>query len=121
MIEIKWDKEGYPTKASLRRLRKAVKEFNKEGVEAFYAALQKNWYGFCWTEFQDIGGELKLVLAYHTGGWSGNEEIIAELQRSPIWGWALERYDAIGHYYFRPKEKAQRRARGLRHESNHQL
>lgn len=104
---IEWE-DGYPCKASLRRLRRAVKSKDyKKAIKAFYEALRENYYGedYCGPEQVEVRGEIIDVWGYHTGGWSGNEDIIAILEESWLFHWLLERYDAGGHYYFRPIEK----------------
>jgi len=105
---IEWNEDGYPTKSSLECLRKEVKSKNyKRAIEAFYAALRENYYhpDYCGHERVEVRGEVVDVWAYHTGGWSGNEDIIAVLQESWLFDWLLERYDWGGHYYFRPIEQ----------------
>lgn len=104
---IEWDENGYPTARSLQRLRKALKAKDyKQAIEAFYEALRENYYtDYCGPERVEVRGEVIDVWAYHTGGWSGNENIIAVLKESWLFGWLLERYDRGGHYYFRPVER----------------
>lgn len=100
---IEWDEDGYPTPESLQRLRQALKDDNiKKAKKAFYAALRENWHpDWCGPERVEVRGEVIDVLGYHTGGWSGNEEIIAALQEQEfLWWWLLQRYDRGGHYYF---------------------
>lgn len=104
---IEWDEHGYPTAKSLQHLRKALKAKDYEqAIAAFYAALRENYYrDFCGPERVEVRGEVIDVWAYHTGGWSGNEDIIAVLRKSWLFDWLLERYDAGGHYYFKPMER----------------
>lgn len=112
---IEWDENGYPTPESLWRLRKALMaedqtalepEDCKQNIAAFYAALKENRYSdYCGPERIEVRGEVIDVWGYHTGGWSGNEDIIAVLKESWLWDWSLERYDRGGHYYFRPIEQ----------------
>ncbi len=71
-------------------------------LEAFYKALLSNLYHACGEERVEVNGELRRVWAYHTCGWSGNEQIIEVLRTArPLWDMLLLRYDAGGHYYFR--------------------
>jgi hypothetical protein len=108
---IEWDRDGYPTEKSLRRLRRVIGLNNtkaeiKEAIEAFYDALKENLYNDAYgPDRVEVRGEEMVVWAYHTLGWSGNEDIIRVLQESWIFDWALERYDSGGHYYFKPIEK----------------
>jgi len=99
---IEWDEDGYPTPESLQRLRQALKDDDiKKAKKAFYAALRENRYpDLCGPERVEVRGEVIDVWGYHTGGWSGNEEIIAVLQESELFWWLLQRYDRGGHYYF---------------------
>lgn len=100
---IEWTEDGYPTPESLERLRQALNDDDiKTAARAFYAALRENRYpNYCGPDRVDVRGEVTAVWAYHTGGWSGNEDIIEVLQNSVLWWMFLERYDRGGHYYFR--------------------
>ena len=105
---IEWDNDGYPTEESLERLGKILNADDYEkAYEAFWSALKENTYGdmMCGKTKKEVRGEIKEVWQYHTGGWSGNEDIIRVLQDSPFWGLYLDRYDAGGHYYFKPKKE----------------
>lgn len=98
---IKLNKYGYPTQKFIRELKKKLKSDNiQEAIEAFYSALQCNYYNACGIEEIEVRGQKKKVFAYHTLGWSGNEEIINVLKTSFLYDMLLERYDSGGHYYF---------------------
>lgn len=98
---IEWTADGYPTEASLNRLRRALADGDvKKAARAFYGALRENRYGNCGPERVEVRGETMDVWGYHTGGWSGNEAIIQVLSGSIFWNMFLERYDRGGHYYF---------------------
>ncbi len=103
---IEWGSDGYPTVESLERLRKALRaKDHRQVIEVFYKALRENYYPDCsGPERAEVRGEVIDVWAYHTGGWSGNEDIIAILKESWVFDWLLERYDSGGHYYFRNME-----------------
>lgn len=111
MSIIEWDENGYPTEESLERLEEALKigksaDEWKRAVNVFYEAVKENVYSdYCGPERVEVRGETKDVWGYHTGGWSGNEDIINVLKRSCLWGSLIERYDSGGHYYFKPKEE----------------
>jgi hypothetical protein len=45
-------------------------------------------------------------LELHTGGWSGNEEIISVLQNSMFWVMYWQKSERGGHYYFELPERA---------------
>lgn len=102
---IEWDENGYPTEESLEQLEKVLMAGDlKKAIQVFYAALRENYYG----EYaigltkKEVRGEEREVWEYHTFGWSGNEAIISTLSQFPLWSVFLERYDAGGHYYFKP-------------------
>jgi len=99
---IEWTDDGYPTESSLQRLRKALKTNNiQKAKKVFYLALRENHYDWCGPEKIEVRGEVIDVWGYHTGGWSGNEDIISVLSESWLWHYLLERYDSGGHYYFK--------------------
>jgi hypothetical protein len=79
----------------------------KRAIRAFYAALaDAGPYGTSGLERVEVRGEFRDVYGYHTGGWSGCEEVIRTLREAwPLWGALLERYDRGGHYYFRLPEQ----------------
>lgn len=91
------DKDGYPTEKELRRIR----EWNltKENVHGFLRYIEECWWnaewGFCLT------GKRVLTLDLHTGGWSGNEEIIEVLQSSHFWLLYWRNSRRGGHYTFK--------------------
>ena len=102
---IRWNRDCYPTQASLKRLRKAVTSDDVNlALRAFAAALRENRWknhpGYTGPERVEVRGQIIDVWGYHTGGWSGNEAIINVLQQSWLFEWLLERYDAGGHFYF---------------------
>ena len=105
---IKWDGQKCPTAKSLRQLRMELEDENIEyAIEVFYAALKENIYhDYCGPEKIEVRGDIIDVWAYHTGGWSGNEDIIDILEKSSYFKWLLKRYDAGGHYYFKICQQA---------------
>lgn len=104
---IEWN-DGYPTEESLKQLSEILNSDDyKKAYDAFWSALKENTYGdmMYGKTKKEVRDEITEVWQYHTGGWSGNEDIIRALQDSPFWYLYLTRYDAGGHYYFRlPKE-----------------
>lgn len=46
------------------------------------------------------------LLEIHTVGWSGNEEIIQELEKTNLWFYKHRATQAGGHYYFRIDSKS---------------
>ncbi len=118
---IEWDVNGYPTEGSLRRLRRELRMWRANlgrAIEAFYLALaDPGPYGASGPERVEVGGEVRDVYGYHTGGWSGCEEVIGTLREVmapkgnrwvwPLWDMLLQRYDRGGHYWFDLPERAQ--------------
>lgn len=85
--------DGYPTEEELELIR----NWPLGDQNGLLKWLEDNWH------FGDWGfrrGEDYLEL--HTGGWSGNEEIIGALQesRSLFWLFNWQRSERGGHYYF---------------------
>lgn len=92
------DKDGYPDEGSL----KAIKEWNilKQGISGLLELIQENTN---WADRQiRITDEEKAIqFEYHTGGWSGNEDIIGALQENFLfWAMFWEKSTKGGHYYF---------------------
>ncbi len=108
---IEWDEDGYPTEESLEQLEKVLNGDLKKAIKAFYAALKENYYGDSAVGLtkKEVRGEEREVWEYHTFGWSGNEAIISTLSQFPLWSvYLLERYDAGGHYYFKPWDEVKK-------------
>jgi hypothetical protein len=107
---------GYPTKDSLKRLQDGIVKAWKGGdiehidaVRRFFATLLENRYGHDAVRFErvEVRGEKRVLLAYHTLGWVGNDIIIGALESPPnatFFYKYLERYDSGGHYYFQVPE-----------------
>ena len=101
---IEWDEYGYPTQESLEKLEQILNGNDiRKAIKAFYSALKENYYPDCCGSTEvEVRGKIEKVWEYHTGGWSGNEDIIRVLKNSWVWSLTFERYDAGGHYYFKP-------------------
>jgi hypothetical protein len=97
------DHEGYPTDECLEFIRTYKPSEFMPLIKFVEEYLQEAWW---MPERQFVlhrkyAGVRKLEL--HTGGWSGNEDIIRTLQENRIL-WVMMRYymwKAGGHYYFR--------------------
>lgn len=93
------DEDGYPTEVGLKLLREW--DFWADGIEGFLDFLYSLWWmpdrGF---HLQDgsITGLSSLEL--HTGGWSGNEDVIGSLQQTLFWVIAWQKSERGGHYFF---------------------
>ncbi len=94
------DKDGYPTEDELKKIQK-LKDYTKllEHLESIWHwsewGFVKRW-GF--VTFPKRKKVLKLEL--HTGGWSGNEDIIQRLTETDFWLLFWVRSDRGGHFYF---------------------
>ena len=97
------DKDGYPTKRELYR----VKNWNiiDKGAKALVEFIEEIWW---YPERQIEHHGNRLVL--HTGGWSGNEDIIdALMEQSDFWSIYWEKSIRGGHYYFNLRRKGLQR------------
>jgi len=87
----------YPSEESL----KLIKEWDivKQGIKPLVALVMDIWH---WEDYRTLKGN-KLQL--HTGGWSGNEDIIIALKNNWMW-WSVcwEKSTKGGHYWFNVKE-----------------
>jgi hypothetical protein len=90
----------YPTEEELDKIRNY--DTIKDSIEEFINFLKEKW------EYADCGyftrnysyNEIELEL--HTGGWSGNEDIIAALQENRLfWMFYWQKSERGGHYYFK--------------------
>lgn len=96
------DENGYPDEASL----KEIKEWDilKQGVQGLLDLVEEN------TNLVDfsfsITGKRVLRFEYHTGGWSGNEDVIGALRENMLFfSMYWEKSTRGGHYYFRIRLK----------------
>lgn len=94
------DGDNYPDEASL----KAIKEWNilKKGVRGLLDLIRENTN---WSDRQIcITGKKVIRFEYHTGGWSGNEDVICALQQNFLfWSLFWVKSTRGGHYYFKIK------------------
>lgn len=79
---IEWDEYGYPTQESLEKLEQILNGNDiRKAIKAFYSALKENYYpDYCGSTEVEVRGKIEKVWEYHTGGWSGNEDIIRVLK-----------------------------------------
>lgn len=93
------DEYGYLTKEELERLKVYCghldNEHAKMDIDNLLEFLHEIWWQPDWGIRRD-GRNLEL----HTGGWSGNEEIISILANSLFWIMCWEMTKRGGHYYF---------------------
>jgi len=92
------DKDGYPDEASL----KAIKEwdFMEQGISGLLKLIEENTN---WADRQiHITGKNPVLFEYHTGGWSGNEDVIEALRGNLLfWPFFWQKSTRGGHFYFK--------------------
>lgn len=110
--------DGYPTAECIAEIRKY--RFGKGGKDITFKNLIRlldiieencRWYDFCiGYEFGLDSFDRNFVVKfyYSTGGWSGHEELIAELEQTWFWVFCWEQSRRGGHYIFEinPKQFA---------------
>lgn len=94
------DEHNYPDEKSL----KEIKEWDipKQGIRGLLDLVKENTK---WSDRQiHITGKKVIRFEYHTGGWSGNEDVINALRQNLLF-WPLFWVKSIrgGHYYFKIK------------------
>lgn len=87
------DEDGYPTDLCLMQIESY--DLTERGVEPLLKLLESVWHFGDWG-FKRDGDKLEL----HTGGWSGNEDIIYSLKKNFFWAFFWESSRRGGHYYF---------------------
>jgi len=92
--------DNYPDEASL----KAIREWDipKQGIQGLLDLIEENTN---WPDRQIYQtGKRVIKYEYHTGGWSGNEDVIDALHQNILfWRMFWRKHTAGGHYYFRIK------------------
>ena len=92
------DENNYPDEASL----KAIKEWDilRLGVLGLLDLIEENTN---WASRQiERSGKRVIRYVYHTGGWSGNEDVIESLRRNFLfWSMYWQKTTRGGHYYFK--------------------
>ena len=94
------DENGYPDEASL----KAIEEWDilKQGVQGLLDLVEENTHLADWSI--SIAGKRVIRFEYHTGGWSGNEDVISALRRNILFFAVFwQKSTRGGHYYFKIK------------------
>ncbi len=84
----------YPTKEELKK----IKEWNIKDPFGLIEFLEKMWH---WDDYIKVKGKRVKYVELHTGGWSGNEDIIGVLLDTMFWVLYWERAVRGGHYYFK--------------------
>ena len=92
------DEDGYPDEASLQ----AIKDWGilKQGISGLLELIRDNTN---WADRQiRITGRRVIRFEYHTGGWSGNEDVIGALsQNLGFFMFFWQKSTRGGHYYFK--------------------
>lgn len=94
------DENNYPDEASLKQIRGW--DIFKQGVQGLLGLVEENTN---WASRQiGISGKRVIRFEYHTGGWSGNEDVIDALHHNVLfWSMFWEKSTKGGHYYFKIK------------------
>jgi hypothetical protein len=91
--------DGYPTKADLRRIKSYKSQ--DEALE-LCKYMQERWR---WDNYFTIKkgrtcfGHPCMKVEMHTGGWSGHEEMIDTLMKTPF-HYLQTKWEVGGHFYF---------------------
>jgi len=94
------DKDHYPDEKSLIQIREW--DILKQGVQGLLDLVEENTNHPDWSI--SIKGKRVLHYEYHTGGWSGNEDVIDALRENMLFfSMFWEKSTRGGHYYFKIK------------------
>ena len=92
------DKDNYPDKKSLEQIEKW--DILKDGVQGLLDLVEENTCTPDWSF--SITGKRVLRFEYHTGGWSGNEDVLSALRRNTLFFPVFwQKSTRGGHYYFK--------------------
>ena len=92
------DKDGYPTEEELEKIRKW--DIIEQPIVDLVSYVESLWWAPDWG-FK-LSGKRILRLELHTGGWSGNENIIAALRKNwMFWSLCWLKSTRGGHYWFK--------------------
>jgi len=91
------DSDGYPTNKELRTIESWDTIHNLRGLLLYIGDV---WWA---PEFgYELRGKHVLWLDLHTGGWSGNEDIISSLKKNLMfWIMGWQKSTRGGHFYFK--------------------
>lgn len=91
--------DKYPTQEELNKISHWNIVDNKEMLD-FLSYIEQLWWTPEWGF--EVKGKKVISLELHTGGWSGNEDIIGALQNNFIfWSMFWQKSVKGGHYYFK--------------------
>lgn len=89
---------NYPTERQLKK----ITDFSilKKRPEELIGHLRALWHWPDWGFY--LKGKNVLRLELHTGGWSGNEDIVIALKKNYLfWSMFWQKSTRGGHHYFR--------------------
>jgi len=91
-----FDDDGYPTKQTLRR----IARWDIHDIPGWFEFVQSAWN---WGP-RMYSKSRRGIYRFHTGGWSGNEDIIDAMMKNRIlWMFTWRQSRAGGHYQFRDR------------------
>ena len=92
------DQDNYPDEVSLKQIEHW--DILTQPIEGLLSLIEENTN---WADRQiERRGKRVIYYTYHTGGWSGNEDVIEALQRNSLfWAMFWRKHIKGGHYYFR--------------------
>lgn len=91
------DADGYPEPEVIEQIEKW--DIQKQSVKMLIELIEANWWAADW----GFKRKSKTKLELHTGGWSGNEEIIYALKKTKFpsfYGLFWQKEVRGGHYFF---------------------
>jgi len=108
MTEPTFDADGYPTEETLKVIREWPfrEEPDFRGLLAYVRKAWKyadgdGWHGWDEEDATDHLDKPCRRYSISTGGWSGNEDLIAALRKHPIfWILCWQRSERGGHFVF---------------------
>mgnify|MGYP001614515985 FL=1 len=94
------DENNYPDDKSLKEI--TDWDILTKGIQGLLDLVYENTN---WADRQTYqSGKRVIRYEYHTGGWSGNEDVIYALQKNFLfWSMYWEKTTKGGHYYFKIK------------------
>ena len=107
------DADGYPTEEALKKITE-WDDYSDEGYVKWIDLIKSVWM---WPEFFTVGESDNVmvrelndilkrgpnVLKFSTGGWSGNESVVAAMRGNILWSFNFQSHRTGGHYELRWK------------------
>lgn len=92
------DEGGYPTEELLRWIEGY--DHRETSLEEMAEILEHCWWMPDWGYRFAKPRNGRRTLELHTGGWSGNEDVIRALRGTLFWAFCFKKHHARGHYWF---------------------